>query len=182
MEQHVFYSHIALRSICGLLLVLFMFIRGKYNSVEKPAQKHIFLRIIAGLLFLFSIVLLIMGIDIITRMEFPIEIDNRMSLDTPTSLQSYTLNLVTSFWACLALSAYFIRFKQSETTSWVKIKKMMLYSLIFALFYYPDTLHNSSFKYYHLALLFILFTFISLAITHDIDYVIENKDDMPNKS
>ena len=139
MLESQFYNRIILIVILGVLFILSMLKKGKKNSIENPPEKHIWLKVLAGVFLVLSLTCLVLGIVAFPLVQFPTVMMKqplgpnsiiRPSSATqiwgfPTPAQRIVLTDFTSAFVFLAFAAYFAVFRKSGTKWWQKLLKIV---------------------------------------------------------
>lgn len=176
MLESQFYARIVLIVIFGILFILSMLNKGKKNSIENPPEKHIGLKILAGVFIVLSLVSLAAGILTITNIQFPTQMAkqpitaNMIVRSTsatqfwgyPTSTQNMALMHISSVFASLAFAAYFAVFRKSGTNGWQKFLKVVGIILMYMFFVSATDLHYFDIYELFAPICFIILAFIGL--------------------
>ena len=176
MLESQFYTRIILIAIFGLLFIFSMLKKGKKNSIENPPEKHIALKIIAGVFLVLSLVSLAAGVLTITNIQFPSVMGkqpitpNSIIRSTsatqfwgyPTSTQNMALMHISSVFASLAFAAYFAVFRKSGTNGWQKFLKVIGIILMYMFFASATDLHYFDMYELFAPICFLILAFIGL--------------------
>lgn len=137
MLESQFYNRIILIVVFGVLFILSMLKKGKKNSIENPSEKHIWLKVLAGLFVALALFSLVTGIQALKVVEFPTEMMKQpLTAHTifrssspiwgyPTPAQKMALTNITNVFIYLAFAAYFLVFRKSGTKWWQKLLKVI---------------------------------------------------------
>ena len=173
--QNQFYMRLMLIIAAGIVYVYAYMNMAKRNDKETPQKRHLVLKIL-GIIFAFIGILSgIMGLYFFSQIIFPQEAIEpyispnmivRPSYQTmywgyPTMEQSQCLSLVSSAFEGLALSAYCLHFKSSNSKWYNKIGK-----IVFCVFYYLFYASATNFHYFDFyewiaPALFLIMTFFA---------------------
>lgn len=182
MLEQQFYLRILFIALFGILFVNVMIKLAKRKSIEEVPQKHIWMKIIAGLFLVSGLLSLVIGIIALTQITFPTTMleqpitknmivrssDTTQHWGYPTLIQNQVLSFITSFFSCLSIAAYFACFKKSGTRWWQKVLKV-IYVILLWLFYVSST----DWHYFDIYEFIATILFCGLAV---IPFVLNNKN------